>query len=887
MSGGVSFTYKANDGDLDSNVATVHIVINEVNDPPHTPRPDAYAVLLNQPLVVAARGVLDNDLDVEIGGTPFLRAQLTLAPAHGVLNFSNDGSFTYTPAADFLGIDTFTYRSVDQSDAMSALEGTVTITVAIKAISQTVDSGATVETGTLVSADDPLISRVTTPTPATVSIAQGVIADSQSPSGYTFLNQQVNITVTDATGTTVTATAANPLVFAFEIDLSLLPPGQNADTFEIFRNGVLVPNCLGATSIPAANLDPCMSVRENGTKIRLTILTTRASYWNMGMAAGAGDDLLALNDGPFATDFEMSLLKEAPGVLRNDFGPAGLTAELSGTPQGGSVALQPSGAFLFTPAAGHCGPASFSYTAHTATETSNVATVTFIVNCVPNAVADIATVYEDSGPTAITVLANDTDPDPGQTQTLRVVGVTQGAHGTVVTGPAGMWVTYQPNTNFTGTDSFTYTVEDARGGRATGTVDVTVTNINDAPSFTKGPNQSRFEDEGPQTVAGWATGMSAGPSETGQLLEFLVTNDSAALFSAAPAIDAAGTLTYTAAPHANGVATVAVRLRDNGGVGDGGTDTSAAQTFTIAVTAVNDAPGFLKGADESLSEDFGIRTVPGWASGISAGPADEAGQTLTFVVTNNNTSLFSVQPAIGPNGTLSYDPAPNANGTANVSVTLRDNGGTANGGVDSSATQAFTITLHLVNDAPRFTKGADQVVNEDAGARTVAGWATGISAGPSDEASQLLTFVVTNNNTALFSAQPAIAANGTLTYAVAPNAFGAATVTVRLSDNGGTANGGQDTSLPQTFTITVTPVNDTPSFIKGANQSLYGNPGAQTVANWATAISAGPAEAGQALTFLVTNNNNGLFSGQPAVARQWDADLYAPRRTWSAPPRSR
>ena len=96
------------------------------------------------------------------------------------------------------------------------------------------------------------------------------------------------------------------------------------------------------------------------------------------------------------------------------------------------------------------------------------------------------------------------------------------------------------------------------------------------------------------------------------------------------------------------------------------------------------------------------------------------------------------------------------------------------------------------------------------------GWATGISAGPANESSQPLNFIVTNNNNALFSAQPAVAATGTLTYTPAANANGSATVTVKIHDNGGIANGGVDTSAPQTFTITVTPVNDAPSFTKGA-----------------------------------------------------------------------
>src|SRR5207248_748420 len=144
-----------------------------------------------------------------------------------------------------------------------------------------------------------------------------------------------------------------------------------------------------------------------------------------------------------------------------------------------------------------------------------------------------------------------------------------------------------------------------------------------------------------------------------------------------------------------------------------------------------------------------------------------------------------------------------------VSVQLHDNAGTANGAVDTSAAQTFTITVTPVNDAPSFTKGSDQSVLEDAGAQTASGWATSISPdqgvppNPS-EAGQALNFIVSNNNNALFAVQPAIDPAGKLTYTLAVHANGTATVTVQLHDNGGSANGGSDTSAPQTFTVTVT-----------------------------------------------------------------------------------
>ena len=173
-------------------------------------------------------------------------------------------------------------------------------------------------------------------------------------------------------------------------------------------------------------------------------------------------------------------------------------------------------------------------------------------------------------------------------------------------------------------------------------------------------------------------------------------------------------------------------LKDDAGTANGGVDTSAAQTFTISVTAVNDAPSFTKGANQTVLEDAGAQSVA-WATALTKGPADESGQTLDFIVTNSNNALFVDQPTIDGTGKLSYRSAPDANGSATVTVAAHDNGGTDNGGVDTGVAQTFTIDVTPVNDAPSFVKGADQTVLEDAAAQSVVGWATGISAGPTNE----------------------------------------------------------------------------------------------------------------------------------------------------------
>src|SRR5262249_47515391 len=182
---------------------------------------------------------------------------------------------------------------------------------------------------------------------------------------------------------------------------------------------------------------------------------------------------------------------------------------------------------------------------------------------------------------------------------------------------------------------------------------------------------------------------------------------------AQPAISASGVLTFTPAANANGTAIVNVTLQDDGGIANGGVDTSAPQTFTINVTAVNDAPSFTSGGDVTVLEDSGNYSAA-WATAISAGPADESGQVVHFnMVSNSNAALFSVQPSIAANGTLSFTPAPNAFGDATITVNLQDDGGIANGGVDTSSNVTFTIHVTGVNDAPSFTPGGDVTVNED------------------------------------------------------------------------------------------------------------------------------------------------------------------------------
>ncbi len=122
--GSDSFTYRANDGVVDSNIATVTITVNEVTIAP-VAADDAYSTNQDTVLTVAAPGVLAND-----SGASVLTAVLDSGPTNGTLTLTGDGSVVYTPTAGFFGSDSFTYRATDGT----ADSNVATVTIAVNEV---------------------------------------------------------------------------------------------------------------------------------------------------------------------------------------------------------------------------------------------------------------------------------------------------------------------------------------------------------------------------------------------------------------------------------------------------------------------------------------------------------------------------------------------------------------------------------------------------------------------------------------------------------------------------------------------------------------------------------------------------------------------------------
>ena len=160
---------------------------------------------------------------------------------------------------------------------------------------------------------------------------------------------------------------------------------------------------------------------------------------------------------------------------------------------------------------------------------------------------------------------------------------------------------------------------------------------------------------------------------------------------------------------------------------------------------------------------------------------------------------------------LTYKTVADANGTGDLTWTVQDSGGTANGGVDTLA-GSLSIIVNPVNDAPTFAlSGNPPDVDENAGAAVRHRLCQNIVAGPGEESTQILTFAVTPSSTVnptgdlTFATPPAIDADGNLTYTPTDGTSGTATFDVVLSDDGSDTSPNVNHSSTLSFTITVTP----------------------------------------------------------------------------------
>ncbi|QAB14303.1 cadherin-like domain-containing protein [Hydrogenovibrio thermophilus] len=797
-----SFTYTVSDGNGGTDTATVNLTVTPDNDMP-VAVDDSASTTEDTALTISAADMLSNDSDID-GDT--LSIDSFTQPANGTLVDNGDGTFSYTPNADYNGTDSFTYTVSDGNGGTDTATVNLTVTpdndmpVAVDdSASTTEDTALTISAADMLSNDSDIdgdtlsIDSFTQPANGTlVDNGDGTFsytpnADYNGTDSFTYTvsdgnggtdTATVNLTVTpdndmpvavdDSASTTedtaLTISAADMLSNDSDIDGDTL----SIDSFTQPANGTLVDNGDGTFSY-TPNAD------YNGTDS----FTYTVSDGNGGTdTATVNLTVTPDNDMPVAVDDSASTTEDtaltisAADMLSNDSDIDGDTLSIDSftQPANGTLVDNGDGTFSYTPNADYNGTDSFTYTVSDGNGGTDTATVNLTVtpdNDMPVAVDDSASTTEDTALTisAADMLSNDSDIDG---DTLSIDSFTQPANGTLVDNGDGTF-SYTPNADYNGTDSFTYTVSDGNGGTDTATVNLTVTPDNDMPVAV---------DDSASTTEDTALTISAADmlSNDSDIDGDTLSIDSFTQPANGTLVDNGdGTFSYTPNADYNGTDSFTYTVSD----GNGGTDTA---TVNLTVTPDNDMP---VAVDDSASttEDTAL-TIS--AADMLSNDSDIDGDTLSI-------DSFT-QPANGTlvdngDGTFSYTPNADYNGTDSFTYTVSD----GNGGTDT-ATVNLTVTPD--NDMPVAVDDSASTTEDTALTISAADMLSNDSDIDGDTLS-IDSFTQPANGT--------LVDNGDGTFSYTPNADynGTDSFTYTVSDG----NGGTDTA---TVNLTVTPDNDMP-----------------------------------------------------------------------------
>ncbi|MEP3225399.1 MAG: Ig-like domain-containing protein [Parasphingorhabdus sp.] len=746
--------------------------------------------------------VLANDSDPD--GDPLI---VTMATAlNGTVTIAPDGTLTYTPDPDFNGVDTITYVISDGNGGSS----TAAVDVTVNAVNDppvAVDDVATTNEDTPVTIGvlgndtdidgDPLtVTAATSPDGTVVINPDGTITFTPNPdfNGPT----TITYTISDGNGGTSTATVAvtvdavnDPPVANMDsattdedtpVDIAVLTNDTDVDGDPLTVTAADAPN--GTVTI---NADGTVTYLPDPDFNGVDTITYTISDGQGGFSTTTVEVTVnAVNDAPVATPIAPQIDNDADVIALSvassftDIDGDMLSFTATGLPPGLMIDAAGNITGTIDPDASQGGPAGDGiYSVTVTADDGNGGTVsqTFVWevnNPAPIASDDVATTDEDM-PVIIPVLANDNDPDG---DALSVTSATA-ANGLVTINPDGT-VTYTPNTDFNGTDTITYTISDGNGGTSTAMVTVTVTPVNDAPVVDSPlPNVTGVDGTNPSIpTAGNFSDID------GDMLSFSATGLPAGLSIDPDSGLITGTIDNQASQVNGGVYTVTVTVDD----GNGGTVSSS---FTYTIT--NPPP--VATDDVAMTDEDTPVTIP-----VLANDTDQDGDDLTVI----SASAPNGMVVINADGTVTYTPNQDFNGTDTITYTISDgNGGTS--------TATVEVTVAPVNDAPEVDIPISDLANEDADVIAV-----DVSDKFSDLDGDILTFTATGLPAGL-----SIDANGMITGTIDSDASqvngGVYMVTITADDgNGGTVDG--------TFTWVVT--NPVPTAVNDAATTNEDTPSA-------------------------------------------------------------
>ncbi|MDW1880044.1 tandem-95 repeat protein [Vibrio sp. Vb2110] len=715
--GDAEITYTVTDGSL-TDQATVNVTVNAVNDTPvvesnladQTLAEDftPYSIDLNTAFSDVDN--VDGELTFSVSGNSNIQVAIV------------NGIATFTPTADWNGSEALTFTATDPSG--ESVSQTVNFTVA--PVADIVADNATVveDTPTIIKVlgndtfegDDKVVSLDTNNGPAngTVSVnPDGSVTYTPNDNyhgtdSFTYIvtsggvseSTTVNVDVTPVNDAPV---ATNDTAMTDEdtaVTIDVLPNDTDIDGDTLSIQSASVPEAQGKVEIvdgklvftPAENFhgdaEITYTVTDGALTDQATVnVTVNAVNDTPVVESSIADQTLAEDFTPYSID-----LNTAFSDVDN------VDGELSFSVSGNSniqVAIV-NGIATFTPTADWNGSEALTFTATDPSGESVSQTVNFTVAPVADIVADNATVVEDT-PTIIKVLGNDTFE--GNDKVVSLDTNNGPANGTVSVNPDGS-VTYTPNDNYHGTDSFTYIVTSGGVSEST-TVNVDVTPVNDAP--VANDDTAVTDEDTPVTI-------DVLPNDTdidGDTLSI----DSASVPSDQGTVEIVdGKLVFTPAENFHGDAEITYTVTD-------GALTDQA-TVNVTVNAVNDTPVVESSiADQTLAEDFTPYSID---LNTAFSDVDNVDGELSFSVSGNSNVNVSIE-----NGIATISPTADWNGSENLTFTATDQSGES-----VSQTVNFTVApvadivadnATVVEDTPTIIKvldndtfeGKDKVVSLD------------------------------------------------------------------------------------------------------------------------------------------------------------------------------
>ena len=601
FSGPDSFTFLVNDGEFDSEVATVSVNVTPVNDAPVAL---AQGVSTDED-VAAAITLAGTDID----GDP-LTYTVVSQPAGGTLS-GTAPNLVYTPAPDSNGSDSFTFLVNDGT--VDSAAATVSITVnavndAPVAVAQAVSTDEDVAASiTLAGSDidgDPLTYTVVSQ-PANGTLSGTAPNLSYTPAenfngsdSFTFLvNDGTVDSAVVAVPITVSATNDAPVAIAQSVStdedaaVAITLSGTDAEGDALTYTIISQP-AIGTLTGSAPNLTYTPAENSNGAD-SFTFLVNDGTVDSA--IATVSLTVNAINDAPVASAQSAVTAEDAAVAIPlagTDIDGDTLTYAVVSQPANGTLSgTAPN--LTYTPDENSNGPDSFSFVVNDGTVDSAPAVVSITVtpvNDVPVAVAQTLTTAED---TALSVTLAGTDAD-GDTLTYAIVS--QPANGTL--GGTAPNLTYTPDENANGSDSFSFVVNDGTVDSAPAVVSITVTPVNDAPTFTNNPIIAASASESAAYTGVSLAGTATDP-DTGDTLAFSKVSGPAWL-----AVAANGTLSGTPPAGSAGLNSFVVRVTDSNSASVDATLEINVVGLPLPWTAVDIGTGMLPGSTSFSSGTF-------------------------------------------------------------------------------------------------------------------------------------------------------------------------------------------------------------------------------------------------------------------------------------------